>query len=301
MAMMFSATQVESFLLCPRKWAWSKLDGISSPPTPAAELGTIVHAQLENWLGYGIPFDCSHKSGDIAYAGLEHLPRPNTPGMTVEEAFVLELGGHTWRGLKDVQILDRQPPLVLDHKTTRDIDLFARSPEELRTNVQACLYAADAMVRTDSDTCELYWVYYQTQGPKRAKRVELVVTRADVEPTLIRACEAADAMTTIHELGIKAKDLPPNPAACADFGGCPYVSHCNLTIQEIHMSQQAQNSFLAKLNAAKAAKTTPAVNPPAQAAPEPTPAAVASPKPGVLTRQDIIELLDRCIAVLRAP
>src|SRR5678816_2983259 len=157
MAMMFSATQVESFLLCPRKWAWSKLDGISSPPTPAAELGTIVHAQLENWLGYGIPFDCSHKSGDIAYAGLEHLPRPNTPGMTVEEAFVLELGGHTWRGLKDVQILDRQPPLVLDHETTRDIDLFARSPEELRTNVQACLYAADAMVRTDSDTCELYW------------------------------------------------------------------------------------------------------------------------------------------------
>lgn len=278
---MFSATQIENFLLCPRRWGWDKIDRIPRKPNAALELGLCVHAQIENWLAFEIPFDFTHKSGEIAYSGRDYLPHPRTPGMQVEEMFVLEMGGHQWIGLKDIQILKRPgcPPLVVDHKTTKDVSLYAKSPDELRENVQACLYAADAMVRADSESCELVWIYYQTQGARKAHPVRLTVTRDDVEPTLRRVCEAADTMAAIRAAGLTAKDLPPNVASCDAFGGCPYVDHCNLTIGDLYMAQQSENSFLAKLKAAKAAAPAgpppgpppgaPAINPPAHDPPPP--------------------------------
>jgi hypothetical protein len=161
---------------------------------------------------------------------------------------------------------------VADHKTTRDFK-WAKTPEDLRDNFQAALYAADAMVRTRSNECDLEWIYYRTSGANRAARVHLRVTRDEIKPALARGIALADEMHTIESSGCKALDLPPNVDACEAFGGCEYQSNCNLNANDKYealMSQATMADFLARMKN-KANGT--AINPP-PTAPEP-PAAIA--------------------------
>jgi len=48
--MRLSASQIQTFTECQRKWAWRVLDGVEEPPNKAAELGGQVHAELEKYL-----------------------------------------------------------------------------------------------------------------------------------------------------------------------------------------------------------------------------------------------------------
>lgn len=250
----FSATQVESYELCRRKWAWRKIHGIESPPNESLSLGSEVHKQLEDWFRYGKQLDLTSRAGNIALAGLHLLPPPGTPGLLIEEPFHLQIFGHKFRGYKDLEIRVRVPPIVSDHKTTKNFR-WAKTPDDLKENIQACLYAADTMFRTDSNECDLQWTYFRTTGTPDAVPSCVRVTRQDVSPTLERVIRTCNEMKVVLASGLRADQLPPTASACEAFGGCEYQSLCNLSPEEkmrAFMTQQGLNTgtnpFMDKLH-----------------------------------------------------
>ena len=264
-----SATQIDTADSCLRKWAWEKIDRFPRAQNESAALGGEVHeAQLEPWLRDGKPFDLTKKSGQIALAGMHLIPAPGTPHMGVETEFVLHAWGHRIYGRKDIEFTDR--PEVWDHKTTKDMK-WSKTPEELRSNIQAVIYAADAMVKNGTDYADLRWVYYKTTKPYKATRVELRLLRPELEPTLLRIKDVADTIQLIRDSGLKAADLPPNPTHCDAYGGCPYQAVCNLSTRErmrALMSQQQtdaeKEAFKAKLRAMNGDQAgATGINPPA--------------------------------------
>lgn len=246
---------------CPRKWGFRKLDGLEEPSGAAADFGSRAHLQAEGYERFGIPLDLTTPEGECIFAGVHLLPKPGTPGMVVEGDMVLNAWGHLIIGRKDIEILPTPGgfirPKVIDHKTTSNFG-YALNEETITTNIQAVLYAADAMVKTGSDSCDLEWIYYKSKKPYKAFPVRATVTRAQITPTLERIKTLADEIQLIKSLGLKARDLPYNTKACHKYGRCPYYDPCGLTANErMHalMSQdlEAQKAaFLAKLNAKKA-------------------------------------------------
>lgn len=225
-AHVFSASQISTFEACPRKWAFLKIEGLKEPDKPSAALGTAVHKVIEEWLRDGKEPDRKTPEGDIAFSGLHLLPQPKTVGMELEKPFAITFGGHTFRGYKDIEIL--ATPIVYDHKTTVDLQ-WAKSESDLPVDVQATLYAADAMMRAKSPHCDLQWTYLRTRGARRAEPVRVRVMRGQITPRLEQTLRSADAMAEALASGRRANDLPFNDKECASFGGCPFLSECNLT------------------------------------------------------------------------
>ena len=280
-----SASALEAYSDCPRKWAWRKLDGITLPSGPAAEFGTLVHEQIERWLKHGIPFDLTTEAGECALACLHILPKPGTPGMMVENPFILEAWGFKFFGFKDIEFPNRivtddlgfDPPLFIpeiwDHKTSSNPTKWGLTTETLPDNIQASLYAAHSMISVGANECDLVWNYLKSKPSYKNSPVRLRVTRERIEPTLERIKRLAGEMTQIRLSGLRALDLPFNPLACEGYGGCPYRANCNLSasdrmkaIMSNPASQQEKDELMARLAAKRAAETggaaPGAINPP---------------------------------------
>lgn len=276
----FSASQVSTYQLCARKWFLQKVEGLRSPPGPSAALGLDVHSQIERWLKDGIPLDMTVPSGPIAMAGLHLLPMPKTPGLRIEEEFTIEIYGHKFRGYKDYAIHEPRPiPLVGDHKSTKDFR-WAKTdalhpPDDgednrLRIDIQANLYAAEAMWRTGSEWCDLEWMYYRTTGAPAVHPVRLRLHRNEVAPVLERVVKSCNTMTALLDMaatqGLRAMDIPPEASACDAFGGCEFQGLCNLSPAQRMtsiMTQQAHSLDL--LSQLQSMKNGAAINPPPNA------------------------------------
>lgn len=147
---LFSASQIQLFRECPRKWAWKYIAKLPSPPNKAAQLGIEVdEGQLQPFLRDGRPFDYTRESGYIAASGLGHLPPAQSPGLEVQRHFILpSRGEYAFQGYIDLWLPDSSvvpdlpggAPFVGDFKTTSDLK-WAKSEEALRHDVQAMLYA----------------------------------------------------------------------------------------------------------------------------------------------------------------
>jgi hypothetical protein len=268
----FSASQIEHFALCARKWAWRYLDGISLPPNPYAAFGLDGHGQIEKYLVKGVPFDLTTDPGEAAMAGLHFLPRPGTANMVVEGQFTLDAWGHKFLGYKDIQINrrigddvlpDRAPivesnlvdplhgkiiPLVIDHKFTGSFK-WKKTAEILRNDPQAVLYAAHAMVETGAPACDLRWIYYKRVRPWKAEPVDLRVYRENLEAPLTQIRALADEMARYKKQGVRALDLAPNPGACGAFGGCPYAPNCGLSPRDRMIGIMSDQSLEARKSA----------------------------------------------------
>ena len=176
-----SASQVKTFLECPRKWSWERVAGFESPESVGTELGTRVHALLEHYLRDGTPpsyaetwsfhppwehdpptpdhakqLDRSRKRdgtprvyypGRIALTMLgPHLPKPGTG--TVEGYFEwadTRIPGTVWTGYKDVSWRDQRQQVptanVLDHKTSSDPEVYGLTDQTLPHDPQYLIYA----------------------------------------------------------------------------------------------------------------------------------------------------------------
>jgi hypothetical protein len=146
-----SPSQVGTFLQCQRKWGWDKLDGLRPPPTKSQELGTAMHAQLENWLKEGVPPSGADGSRLIDSGALRAFPTPGTDGLSTEGCFVLQV---TWYpagtamdptsvvlwGFKDAEVVGAADTAgqghVYDLKSTSDLQ-WAKTAKDLRTAVDA--------------------------------------------------------------------------------------------------------------------------------------------------------------------
>lgn len=218
----FSVSQVETFLTCPRKWAFEKIDGIEKQSNKFAELGHRVHGVLEEYLDKGKPITSDTREGSIAMAGIKHLPYPRAPGMRVERWFAIVFGVAAYRGLKDVEIIRRRElPLVLDHKTTRSWD-WKKTTRELVRDIQAGIYAADAMRKTGAREVALRWLYYRTEGAPLSEPVDVTITRSQVSDILTYTNHTAKRMIKVLQTCSRAMDVEPDYTGCSAFGGCPH-------------------------------------------------------------------------------
>ena len=173
--MILSASQVKDFVLCSRKWAWSKIAGLERPQAVSAELGVRIHTQLEKYLRDAEPLDPHERMawidpktgklierhpGVIAEAGLHLLPPPKVPGLLAESQFHFQTTAAAWTGYIDFQWPNPRPQ-VGDHKSTGDLR-WALTPDQLATDVQGLLYAVSAYLRTGEPEIGLNWIYYET-------------------------------------------------------------------------------------------------------------------------------------------
>lgn len=274
----FSVSQVENFLRCERKWAFNKIDRIEEPSTLAQELGKEVHEQHENYLRFGTPYDLGADAGQIAFSGHKHLPLPGTPGMRIEEWFVFRFGVAVYRGLKDIEILQTgRIPRVIDHKSTASFR-WQKTEEELKTDIQACIYAADAMEKSGSAVVDCKWIYHRTKGARRSAVTEVSLRDTDVLPVLEKVDEAAKQMITVLKTVSNGMEATPNFTSCSLFGGCHFrgikcdVRPRNVLVSLMRQKMEEENrgtqDFLQKLRdrkssngAADAPSKTQSINP----------------------------------------
>lgn len=246
-----SASQINTFRDCQRKWALRVIAGLPSPSSPAAELGTEVdEGQLQPYLRDGREFELGRASGsgEIAASALEWLPEPKLPGLEVQKHFVLGSCEGEWgyQGYKDLWLPDHKvlkylPPggdwgAVVDFKTTGDFK-WAKTETSLGEDVQAQLYAMDAMVATGARTMDLVWIYMRTRGARKSKKVHLRVVADHVGEQFEKIEATSKEMFALRdEAGASgmtgeefALSLKPNPEMCSGYGGCPYQHVCNLS------------------------------------------------------------------------
>jgi RecB family exonuclease len=236
-----SASQIGTWNQCQRKWGFSYLDRIKTPSHPSAELGQRVHAVLEAWLKDGVPFDLSTEEGQIASSGLQYLPLPGSA--EVEAGFVVQTETAKYRGFIDARFQETLP-VILDHKTTSDLR-WAKTEETLRKDVQATLYAAEAMLRTGSEAVELRWIYYTTRKPYKSRKVSLVVVKDEIEKNFDEIDAVAAQMLAAYRNHKSGAELPPSPMACGAYGGCPYLALkvCDLAPKDMlraHLESDSQ-------------------------------------------------------------
>jgi len=280
-----SPSALETFEMCERKWAWSKLDRIPKVMGESAALGDAVHKQHERWLRDGIPYDLSKREGVLAMATMHLLPAPGVANVELEVIYdwraasgaVYRLGGKI-----DAHWFE-ESLIVLDHKTTGAIGFRKDTREKLIAHPQAPIYATWGFQEREADikdeSLELRWNYVDTK-PKRPKPYPSWHTlHADetaramahvVEPVARRLLERVEQANGERRAGrpFAARHLPMNTNVCSAFGGCQFRSRCQLTPSQeftAHMTQQA-SSFLARLNIQ-----------PGGGAPAPSPAPAAAP------------------------
>ncbi len=235
---LYSPSQIATYRECARKWAFGTIAKIRAPPNQSAALGTETHWQLETYLNGG-QLDYTKESGYIAASGVHHLPTPPLSKLNLESRFKFQspMTGFWYHGIRDVflpqgTLSQYMDPLVIDHKTTSSLK-WAKTPEDLLTDVQAMVYAYSAM----STSVRLRWVYYQTKGARKSLPVEVIVSRdhvveqfSKIELTTAEMQHILDVVATEPARGLDLlKSLPPSPEACESFGGCPYRHICNLS------------------------------------------------------------------------
>ena len=332
--LILSASQISTYRdECKRKWGLKSIAKIPTPTHPSAELGTEVdNEQLQPYLRDGRTFDYTRESesGYIAASALAFLPEPKSNGLEVQKHFTFRSLANrdelSYQGYKDLWMPVGGVPLpegfvsdipaVVDFKTTGNVNSkWVKGPKVLETDVQAMVYATNAMVSTSSRVVDLVWIYMQTRGARKARRTHIRVDgkhvleqfreidRIGLEMLKVRR-EVESSGKPLEEACLDLP-LPDSSDACDAFGGCPFRSRCNLSpdaftsrlpqLEPIDMSDTA--TLLAQLKAKRAAKPggpypenipsqfreAPApvdvvgINPPESLLPPPAPAPIAPP------------------------
>lgn len=222
-----SPSQLETWIGCKRKHAYRR----SRPRTQNkyAAYGTDVHAHLESWLRDGTAPDLSSQEGRTAMAGLHLLPMPRTPGLIVEPRLQPTMLGVRW-DMRIDYLCGYVPDRVIvvgDHKTTRSISEYAKTPETLATeDPQGIAYTYWAAHAFRVSHVVGQWTYYQRDGKHAAKPVLFVVSRDDVTARFTRM-HHEHVLPMVRSRASPPEDLPRNLDHCDAFGRCPYIDECH--------------------------------------------------------------------------
>lgn len=304
----FSPSQIKTWQECPSKWGYEYLAGKRSPPTGATTLGTETHKKLEDYLRGGKPFATAGPAATLALSLLKLTPSPRHPGLKVEHPFQILLAPGAARGFMDVFIPLPQPallpkdypfshrvPVVLDHKTTSNVERYAKTVEDLKSDPQAIIYGlaaraemARSAVRsgakrayvTDYEDVDLVWNYTQTKGATKVQSTRLRQSLATLQDGLRTLRPTLEAIGEVYARVKRdeghltdVEGLSYSLGACSNYGGCPHRSYCHAhggtdTAPQLKRIGATKvdptiKAKLAALNAANAAKrAAPPVPPP---------------------------------------
>jgi RecB family exonuclease len=219
-----SATEIDTFKTCRRKWAYQYVDGIKPATSKAAQFGSLVHGFLEKYLtGYSINYDTPE--GRVASPGLHYLPK-QLPKENVERQFFFKKHGIIFNGYIDFfEQLGSQTWLIGDHKTASKLS-SALSNDALKNNIQANIYAQWAFVEKNADMVKLRWVYYKTQSTPKALCIETDLTKQEAEDNFSYIVKTAEEILSIIKEKPLSASLPKNLNACFKYGRCAFYSQC---------------------------------------------------------------------------
>ena len=224
----WSASQVDTFQGCNRKWWFNKIMGLEIPQHPSAAIGSAVHAELEGYLTGEHGID---KLGPIALTALPFAPRPET--VYVErsiEDLKLEAHGLPALGYIDVLNLKDDPPEVLDWKTTGSLQ-WAKTADDLLRNVQMTVYAKATHAMFDSlglappDAVRVTHVVMLTKAPHEARRTTALMNHATLDKNWAYVEKTVGEMKDVALLATPDK-VTPTKSMCSAYGGCPFRSRC---------------------------------------------------------------------------
>jgi len=260
-----SPSQVETFDLCARKWAFNKIDRIPSPQNAAAALGEAAHKHREDWLIHGTP-PPDDKTGKLARVGMEHLPPPGKAMVEIPLVLPVTLDADpTVNGGKPVRVkvngridffVPNTPesgfvfgeagiPLIGDHKTTSG-EQWAKTADDLLTkDSQAAIYAAYALhVVPTAPAVDLHWSYMVKGSSPRQHQVRARISRDQAMSRFSKVVSRAKSMLRVIQTpGIVASAVEPTVSACEAFGGCPYREVCPISNHERIGALMAQGSL----------------------------------------------------------
>lgn len=241
-----SPTQVKAWMECPRKWGYRYIDGIETPQTKSAALGSATHSVLERYFAKGTDPDTSTREGKLAAAALQDggFPGPATldasrdermeGDLLVEAELNFEWDGVHYRGFMDLGWWGADDhPTVSDHKTSSDPAKYGLTADQLLTDAQGLIYGVFGMAYWSSDACGLQWTYIKTKGRAQVIPVRNLLKRTEAHKNfadIVAPVGAAiyDALKNVDE----AKNLAANPSACGMYGGCPHAEYCPRTRDE---------------------------------------------------------------------
>ena len=230
-----SATEIETFETCRRKWAYLYLDGIKPPSSKAAQFGTLVHGFLRNYL-IGYQIDHQSQEGQVAKPGLSYLPS-RLPEENTERPIFFLTQGHIFHGYIDFfDNVGCQTWLIGDHKTTADLNR-ALTGTNLKKDIQANIYAQWAFSENRAETVRLRWIYYRTKSTPKAICVEAELSKAEAEENFIRIAKIADEITSIVKDKPASAALHKNTNSCFKYGPCPFYAKCKSTPHVLHHSK----------------------------------------------------------------
>lgn len=133
-----SASSIELWNLCRRRWAFRYLAGLETESGQAAEAGKWVHALLEKSKDNEPPLVALWNGFDISrMARALHKHNPLDEGAVYEGEFVRTLYGLPFKGFVD----RRSPKFILDYKTTGGSLDYAKTPGKLKKDVQRLIYS----------------------------------------------------------------------------------------------------------------------------------------------------------------
>jgi hypothetical protein len=292
-----SPSQVETFLLCPRRWYNDSVRGMREPLLPGspAERGVHIAEEVEHYGKTGkVREDARFKA--MVEAVLPHLSEPSET-VSVEEWVEAETepglpkirGRYDWFDCSQRQWVEGHPraPLLPDVKSRSDFR-YAKTPAELADDTQMNTYAVALARRDGYEHVTLRHAYTRTSGKPKGMAVNITVSRDEMEMRFLRTIESVREMTRwARERPRSADPLPPNPEACSKYRphGCPHRALCGFdspfqTSKETKMAETTNNGAppsdlmkrLAQRTAELQAKNTGTAAPVAAPAPAPAPA-----------------------------
>lgn len=238
-----SASQIENWRDCNRKWAWRYIAKIKQPPNIYAAAGTLVHDASKAWLTRGELPPVDSDMYKIFAPMVPHMPKPGTCTEVDDSRFELTTDAGIIVGYVDAEVApgpNGEPPQVHDWKSTSDLR-YAKPAEVL--DPQRVIYGVRTLERWNVDEADLHWLYVlrgvdkktgAIVAPKKPKvrPIHLRVNLSVLDKPWAQVLEDVEDMGRARASGRAPKDYDYDPKICEKYGGCPYVAHCNLTPTE---------------------------------------------------------------------
>jgi len=246
-----SASQIEDWYTCPRKWGLRRLAKFQQ--NIGAFRGDSAHKLLEAWGRDRTPPErgeaaivrelVASYTGDLEEKKIsaeEYAARivavvnkmipllPDPPWERVEQRLRVAVDGVLWVGKIDLEYDN----CIRDHKITSSAD-YALTEETIRNNCQALIYAYSLLVRKPSDEVVIGWTYGMPGKNPRAWKVETVFTPEHVHAALHPHNETAKKLVKLRVLNPNPLTFEPDFTACEKYGGCEFQQICQPTAEQL--------------------------------------------------------------------
>lgn len=237
-------THVKEFKACRLSWRYTAVEQVPRARKGSFEFGTLAHRELEVWWLYG--HEPQRPAAKAVLAVLEPwlLERGIRRGEgRAEWNFKVVVRGVTYGGQSDlVLVTDDGRVLVLDYKTSIDIDKYCLTDYQLANDLQLGVYTrqvltelaprADGAIVAHVQIASRDSMDRMHDDPGFVPRVEIVhawMPRKKAEEIWNEAEAIVGQM--IETAALPLDQVPGNRDQCGEYGGCAYRTRCHVYAQ----------------------------------------------------------------------